>query len=1026
MYSVMKTVRFCLAVLAVLLAPALQFEARAAGATIKAADLVVVGFNSDNVATSTRAFALMALDDIPVGSVIFITDRGIYSSTTPPTFTDANGDGTVKLTVSTQIPKGTVMHFLNNVGTSPYVAFNGTSYGTFSTLDTTAKRFNLSLDGDQILIYQTSDDTPTGTIQRLASGGGTEGAFIYAFNEDQNAGLGAVNDVDGWWLNPASVSQVNASTQSRLPAGSTAVNSSDGTGNAGTADAFGRLGSSSASVEYEDWAYTGPTSSTSKSGWLRRIHTVANWTGNDTGVTFMSAGAYTVAAPPAVVSLVSSSTLNGSYNQGDTISVTVTFDTAVTVTGTPRVQLNSGGSVFATYSGGSGTATLTFDYTVGAGENASRLDYSSTTALTLNGGTISSAGGNATLTLPSPGADGSLAANKVIVIDTDAPSVFIDSPSSSITASGPVSFTITYGGADMVSLTAGNVTLNSTGSASGTVAVTGSGTSSRTVTISGITGDGTLGISIAAGTASDTAGNTAAAAGPGSVFTVDNTPPPAPVITGISQDTGSSSGDGITSDTTLVISGTAEAGSTVDLALVGTGVIGSPVADGGGGWSFDYTGTVLGQGAHTFTATATDVSGNTGPASGGFDVTVDTAAPEISIGSPSASASSGSDITFTITYTDANAVTLSDGDITLNTTGDASGTATVTGSGSSSRTVTISGITGNGTIGVSIAAATATDTAGNSASAAGPGSTFTVDTSNDAPTVAGALAGQAVDDDSTIMPFAGVTISDSDAPAQTLSVSISIDVAAKGAFTTLGGFSDEGGGLYAFSGTASEATAAVRAMVFTPASNRVPVGDTETATFSIAIDDGNGGNGGDNTTTVVSTSVNDAPSVVGNTLFRPPGRDAKISIAELLSNDTDADGDSLTVSLPGSTSTNGASVSISGGWVVYRAAPDNSDDSFEYAVSDGNGGSVTGTVTVTTRDNSSQSANILSTGMDGADVIITFQTIPNTSCKVQYSASLAPPTWIDLADVTSSPLGAVEYRDVNPPGGSRFYRTFIP
>ena len=44
-------------------------------------------------------------------------------------------------------------------------------------------------------------------------------------------------------------------------------------------------------------------------------------------------------------------------------------------------------------------------------------------------------------------------------------------------------------------------------------------------TISGITGDGSLGISLAAGTASDLAGNTALAAGPSTTFTVDNTPP---------------------------------------------------------------------------------------------------------------------------------------------------------------------------------------------------------------------------------------------------------------------------------------------------------------------------------------------------------------------------------------------------------------------------------------------------------------------------------------------------------------------
>src|SRR5205823_9759408 len=47
----------------------------------------------------------------------------------------------------------------------------------------------------------------------------------------------------------------------------------------------------------------------------------------------------------------------------------------------------------------------------------------------------------------------------------------------------------------------------------------------RTATLSGITGDGALAIAIDAGSASDTVGNLAAAAGPSATFVVDNTPP---------------------------------------------------------------------------------------------------------------------------------------------------------------------------------------------------------------------------------------------------------------------------------------------------------------------------------------------------------------------------------------------------------------------------------------------------------------------------------------------------------------------
>ena len=126
---------------------------------------------------------------------------------------------------------------------------------------------------------------------------------------------------------------------------------------------------------------------------------------------------------PATVSSVSSTTANGSYGVGSVITVTVGFSKAVSVTGTPLLLFNSGGT--ATYASGSGTGTLTFTYTVGAGQNAHPLDESSTSALTLNGGTITDVDNNnaATLALPTPGAAGSLSANKSIAIDTVVPDV---------------------------------------------------------------------------------------------------------------------------------------------------------------------------------------------------------------------------------------------------------------------------------------------------------------------------------------------------------------------------------------------------------------------------------------------------------------------------------------------------------------------------------------------------------------------------------------------------------------------------
>ncbi|HEX5686611.1 MAG TPA: autotransporter-associated beta strand repeat-containing protein, partial [Ideonella sp.] len=121
---------------------------------------------------------------------------------------------------------------------------------------------------------------------------------------------------------------------------------------------------------------------------------------------------------PAVTS-VSSPDTNDHYVAGQTIDITVTFDDTVTVSGTPQLTLETGSTDrVVNYSSGSGSNTLTFSYTVQAGDTSADLDYLSTSALTLNGGSIRDSSGNdATLTLASPGAAGSLGANKAIVID---------------------------------------------------------------------------------------------------------------------------------------------------------------------------------------------------------------------------------------------------------------------------------------------------------------------------------------------------------------------------------------------------------------------------------------------------------------------------------------------------------------------------------------------------------------------------------------------------------------------------------
>ena len=130
----------------------------------------------------------------------------------------------------------------------------------------------------------------------------------------------------------------------------------------------------------------------------------------------------------ATVKTVSSFDANGTYKIGDNIDIVFWFSEAITVSGTPRLELETGDSdAYANYSSGSGSSFLTFTYTVSEGESSSDLAYTGTDALANNGGSsmLDSGGNPATLTLPAVGASGSLSYSQNFVIDGIKPTMTI-------------------------------------------------------------------------------------------------------------------------------------------------------------------------------------------------------------------------------------------------------------------------------------------------------------------------------------------------------------------------------------------------------------------------------------------------------------------------------------------------------------------------------------------------------------------------------------------------------------------------
>lgn len=323
-----------------------------------------------------------------------------------------------------------------------------------------------------------------------------------------------------------------------------------------------------------------------------------------------------------------------------------------------------------------------------------------------------------------------------VSIDNTPPAISIGAASAGSVTVGPVSYTVTYLGANAITLADGDVTLNKTGTADGTFSISGEGASSRTVTIINIIGDGTLGISIGPGTATDSAGNSAAAAGPSGTFGVDNAGPFAIIIA--PSTTGPTNADSVSFDISFnedVVNFNDAAD--VIVSHTGTSHSGVSITGSGSSYSMEIAG-IDGDGSFTLAVnTGSDVEDMVTNALGSsvtsVPVSIDNTSPTVSIGTASADSATNGPVGYTITYLEANAVTLTEGDITLNKTGTADGSVAVSGEGASARMVTLSNISGDGTLGISIATGTATDSAGNDARAVGPSGTFLVD--NTGPTV---------------------------------------------------------------------------------------------------------------------------------------------------------------------------------------------------------------------------------------------------------------------------------------------------
>ncbi|WP_106604257.1 Ig-like domain-containing protein, partial [Chitinophaga ginsengisoli] len=375
-----------------------------------------------------------------------------------------------------------------------------------------------------------------------------------------------------------------------------------------------------------------------------------------------------------------------------TTAQTLTSDNTPTVTGTAEanstVTVYKDGAIVATVSAdGSGNYTYTFTTSLADGPYA--LTATATDAV----GNVSAP--SATLN---------------ITIDTQKPTVPTITTAQTLTSDNTPTVT---GTAEANS----TVTIYVDGSAVGTTTVNAGG--NYTFTVPTALTDGTHAFTA---TATDAVGNVSAPSATLNI-TIDTQKPTVPTIT---------TAQTLTSDNTPTVTGTAEANSTVTIYVDGSAV-GITTANAGGNYTFTVP-TVLADGTHAFTATATDAVGNVSAPSATLNITIDTQKPTVPTITTAQTLTS--DNTPTVTGTaEANST------VTIYVDGSAVGTTTANAGGNYTFTVPTAL-----TDGTHAFTATATDAVGN---VSAPSATLNITIDTQAPTVPTITTAQTLTSDNT-------------------------------------------------------------------------------------------------------------------------------------------------------------------------------------------------------------------------------------------------------------------------------------
>lgn len=179
-------------------------------------------------------------------------------------------------------------------------------------------------------------------------------------------------------------------------------------------------------------------------------------------------------------------------------------------------------------------------------------------------------------------------------------------------------------------------------------------------------------------------------------------------------------------------------------------------------------------------------------------------------------------------------------------------------------------------------------------------------------------------------------------------------------------------------------------------------------------------------------SINRRPVANPDTFTTASNTPATFAAAKLTLNDTDLDGDSLTVTSVSISGQNGT-LSLVSGMVTYTPpAGFVGNKIFTYTVADALGGTAVGTVMVTIGAGGAAPLNIISgPTIDGSDFVVRFAGIPGLTYTIEAAPDPTGP-WSKVANVAAPTtnqglgIGIFEFREPIGTNTTRFYHTIYP